>query len=319
MTSLRRRGVLVPLAAVVAVVLAGLAGVVAGRRGHHADASLPLRLSTPDRTEALNFPHGWRQVSNEPSIPGLSLGNAVALAPGGRAGDAGLIVGQLAQSGSGPLPLSLVSRLQKLPRTDIVQLASNSQAYRYSNLRIAGFSGALSLYAVPVGPRSSAGVACYATPSHVDVMRTCDRIAGTLVVSSELTGSLIPDSSAAKSIATAIGGLDVQRALERSRLAVRTAPGVAAAAAGRLSRDYAAAAKAIPAARLRPAVAASSAAALVTALSRTGRTYGLLAAAARVGNGARYNLARQQVTGAEAAVAAALASLAEVGYGSPGS
>jgi hypothetical protein len=312
---LRRRGVIVALVAV--VVLAGLAGVIAGRRGH-ADTSLPLTLSNPGRSEALNYPRGWRPVVNAPSIPGLSLGNAVALAPGGRAGDAGLIMGQLAIGGQGPLPPSLVTRLRAMPRTDIVQLAGNSQAYRYSDLRISGFSGALSLYAVPVGPASSDGLVCYAAPSHVDVMRTCERAAATLVVSSELTSSLIPDPTAAKSIATAISGLDVQRALERSRLAIRTAPGVAAAAASRLARDYASAAKSISAARLRPAVAASSAAALTTALSRTGEAYGALAVAARGASGAGYDRARQQVNGAEAGVAAALASLAEVGYGSPG-
>jgi hypothetical protein len=210
-----------------------------------------------------------------------------------------------------------VARLQALPHTDIVQLASNSQAYRYSDLRISGFTGGLSLYAVPVGPGSSAGLVCFAAPSHLDDMRICDRIAATLVVSSELTSSLIPDSSSARLIATAISGLDAQRALERGRLADTTASGVAAAAAARLARDYATAAKSISAARLRPAVAASSAAALTTALSRAGQAYGALAVAARRSGGTGYNRARQQVIAAETAVEDALASLAEVGYGSP--
>jgi serine/threonine protein kinase len=109
-------------------------------------------------------------------------------------------------------------------------------------------------------------------------------------------------ATALRATAATVRRLDVRRAAARQRLArANTAPAQAAAAAT-LQREYAAAARAV---RRVPAQGKQ----LEPALTRAGRAYGRLSAAARRGDGAAYRAAARSVRRSERRARIAVAEL----------
>src|SRR5690242_16900414 len=130
-----RRMLVVPA---VALVLAALLGYLLG----HQPARAPARASEPTSTTSVagvlvQVPARWHNTADAHEVPGLELRDAIAFAPGGNAAGAGLVVGALPSGQPSPLPSALLARLRRQPTTSVVEL-QEAQAYRYTNLSIAG-------------------------------------------------------------------------------------------------------------------------------------------------------------------------------------
>ena len=298
--------------ALCAIVVPALAGLIAG--GIAAPEPQPPRGQTiGGRNVALFVPPGWRRVERAPTIPGLALKGGIALAPAGRPGDVGLVAGQVSTGGQGPLPRTLLARLRTDLRTEVVGIG-DWDGYRYGDLRVAGFTPRLVLYAVPTAS-GAAAVACYATRHGESRLPACERIARSLEIVAGSDAGL-PDVSRdyERAVNTAMSRLDARRTLQRAALRRGPKPGRAAAATRGLSQAYAAAAR--PLADVSPPAAAAGAhAALVKRLWSARDAYRRLTAAAQRKDRAGWNHARNAVRRTEARVSAALGDLGALGYG----
>ena len=190
---------------------------------------------------------------------------------------------------------------------------SQTEAFRYSGVRVAGFSRRLTLYAIPTSGGPATVLACYASASFTAEMRTCEQIVTTLRPLGQAgSGGLAPDLTFAAQVSALVGALDRRRlAMRREmRLATRAALG---RLAGSLAEQFAVAGDALARTEPPPAVGQAQAA-LARALRGGHDAYGALSAAAAAGSAAPYEAARARVYEAEAEVGTALESFALLGY-----
>jgi hypothetical protein len=259
----------------------------------------------------LDYPAGWRRVLGGPEIPGLPITHAAVLAPRGEASRAGLVIGQLAGGEASPLPRSLVASMPRLPPTAVVDLLE-AQAYRYAQLEIPGFSGSLTLYAIPNPAGNETLLACYAAAALSEQLRACDQIVATVTLAGQAQSyDLTPEPAYARELSSAIAGLNGQRLGLRRMMGSGASPAAVATIARRLAGRYADTAANVSA--LEPSLVARKAqVALAKAMLGARRAYSALASAA--GSPSRAQPARQQVYEAEADVNAALADFSLLGY-----
>jgi hypothetical protein len=296
------------LAAPLLIVVA-LLGYLAGHSGGGSAAALaPPGEKTHTISTAivtLDYPAGWRQTDAAPAIQSFSLAHPTGVAPEGEATQAGLLTGQLPRGETSPLPSALVAKLHAPPRTDIVSLPE-TQAYRYTQLNISGFSPSLTVYVIPDPGSQPTVVACYAASTLAAFMRTCEQIVATLKLAVQTQSyTLTPDPTYASAVSDLLGPVSTARAAlgsetsRPSRAAAQRIEGALAQTATSLST-------------LQPPPAAGQAhAALMNALRQARDAYATLAAAA---SPRAYSAARARVSTAEASVDAALSSFALLGY-----
>lgn len=282
--------------------------------GHRHSSPTPPRLGY-GRSVLLEYPSGWQQVSitATPKIPGLPITSALVLAPGGDASGAGLISWQIAANATSPLPSSLLSELHSLPHAEVVELL-RTQAYRYSELTLPGYTPALALYVIPTSSTSRAMLACYAPTTTSRDMRQCQRIVATLSLAGEQPGDLAPEAGYAGPLAQLIKTLSLARVTLRNSMRAQTDASAQSRLASNLAHSYATAVESLSALET-PSSVASDEAALTIALLNAQHSYEALAGAALSGDRSGYREAQARIDTAEAGVNAALQSFALVGYG----
>ncbi len=304
-----------PLSGSVVLLLAAAAiiGYLTGN-SHSNGASNGLMRTLSTASVLVEYPSGWQRTAPGPEIPGLSVVNAVALAPRGNGAQAGLIVGKLPEGEASPLPRSFVARIGQLPDTEVVNLLE-IQAYKYPKLTIPGFERKLAIYSIPNPPNGDGTVlACYASAAFSSYMRACQQIVATVTLVGESQHyELTPEPTYARELNSSLEVLNGQRVALRREMGSRTALATAQRAAARLAEAFASAGASVSA--LEPPLAAHRAqTTLSDSISRAHEAYAALAAAAGEESTARFPAARTQVYEAEASVNNALEGFALLGY-----
>lgn len=262
----------------------------------------------------LEYPTGWRQTpaSDAPAIPGLPLIGPLLLAPGGNGSQAGLLSGQLPSSQTTPLPGAFMSQLHGLPRTEVVELFNNTQAYRYSQIDLQGYALTLQLYSIPSPGSRSTVLACYASQTLAGYLSQCQRIVAGLTLVGNAPTDLAPEPGYAGTLSRLVGTLDQARVSLRGKMRAHAAPGTLAHLADDLASHFEAAAASLAA--LQPPIPAGLAqAALTSAILHSQHAYQSLARASE-GQGS-YASAQAEVSSSEASLDTALQSFALLGYG----
>jgi hypothetical protein len=302
-----------PVLVVPVLVLVAVLGYLAGHKHSHAIASQRPHAVTTGNV-VLNYPAGWHAVTQGVQISNLALARPSAIGPSGSVATAGLLIGTLPPGELAPLPRQFVTKLQRPPTTEIVDLLE-IQAYRYAHLSVPGFAKSLTIFVIPNRGGAPTALVCFAPSASSAYMRACERSIAAVTVAGQLQGSqLTPDPTYAAQISAAIAALDGLRVSLKRELS----PAVSAATAQRLARrlagGYAVAADAL--AELEPsAEAAPVQAALAGAIARAHADYTALAGAAGEQDVTAYEAAQRKIASAEADVDEALESFALLGYG----
>jgi hypothetical protein len=306
--------------AVLIFVTVAIVGYLAGHgRSTAATAEGPGEASNAATTLTYSASAGWQPVPSIPKVPGLALAQPVALAPAGEAARGGLIVGRLLGVDTGPLPEQLLAHLQEPPKGEVVEL-SNTQAYRYSGLRLAGDGRELTLYTIPISPTSVTVIACYASPGFSRYLRACEQLAGTLTIAtgrpqSEVRSyySLTPAVRYGRQIGAVIARVESLLLALRAQIQPGAARATASALATRLASGLAGAAGSLSVVPPPPAMGRVHAA-LADSLRRASAAYAALAAAVSAGDTTAYAAARTEIYIAEAGLSAALRDFALRAY-----
>lgn len=296
----------------IVLVLAALLGYLLGRRSAPS-ATREATLTASAAGVLLQAPAHWRSTSASEQIPGLSLRNAVALAPGGDPAGAGLLAGALPAGQPGPLPSAFTTRLRGQPNTSVVSL-QEAQAYRYTNLSLAGFTDSLVLYVVPNPGGAPTALACYASAAQAAELEACQRIVATLTLAGRTQSyDLTPQPEYAQRLSAAISPLTATRSTLRAQMSTNASPELLQRDAAKLERAFAAAATSLSG--LETTLATGQAqAALSGAILQARTAYTALSSAAAGRSQAAYVQARSQVQRAEAGVNAGLEDFALLGY-----
>jgi hypothetical protein len=299
--------VIVPL-----LVVAAIIGFVAGHRGaRRAPAEKVLTASVAN--VLLNYPSAWQPVTAPPAIPALTISHQLALAPAGKAAQAGLLAGGLPGGEPSPLPRPFIALFRSLPHAEVVNLLGN-QAYRYARLTVPGFAPEITLYTIPNPGGEATALACYATAALAAELHTCEHIVSTLtLVGQSQAYDLSPNPAYASQLSTSLAALDRQRVALRREMSHEEPSLTLERTAARLAGVFAHAAESLSA--LEPSLAVGRAqAALAAALVQARDAYKTLATAVREGGTAGVTAARSQVYQAEAAINVALEGFALLGY-----
>jgi len=296
---------------ILALIAVAVAGYLAGSR--RSDGST-VAADPPSVSRSLNhagllleYPADWRRV-RPPEVPGLALAEAVALAPAKHV-EGELLTGQL----PGALPASFLVRLRRLPHVEVVNLVS-TQAYRYSELQVSGYSGSLDLYAIPAVGGGDRMIACLGGRRLAPAVQECERIVSGIAVTGPPTATLTPEPLYAKSLAEILSTLSAERLRARATMSRATAPAVLGAAASGLAGRLSSSSAALSALHAPPAAQAAGAA-LAGSVRTAARAYLRLAAASRAEDLAAYREARAAVAPAESSIDEALRGLVLLGYG----
>ncbi len=300
------------ISAVPVLVVAALLGYVIGHsRGDSVSAEKTRSLLAG--TVLVNAPMSWQVAHAAPAITVLGVANGVVLAPGGNAGNAGLLTGELSAGEPSPLPEPFIAHLSGLPETQVVNLVE-AQAYRYSQLHVSGFKGMLTIYAVPNPGGRPTAVACYAARSSAAQMQVCERIVASLTLMHHPHSyDLTPEPGYAHQLSNAIAALDRHRLPLRREIAQRNTLSTVQELAAALATAFAEADTSLS--LLEPPLVANRAQdALDSSVARARDAYEGLEAALASESLSRYNAARTQVDDAEAGVDSALENLNLLGY-----
>jgi hypothetical protein len=258
----------------------------------------------------LEYPEGWRPARSSPTLPGLTVTGPLVLAPGGNAGQAGLLTGQFPAGAPSPLPVSFLSLLHVVPHVEVVNL-THLQAYRFSGL--SGYARTLDVYVIPTVGGSPTALVCYAPVGSSSDLNQCRQIVASVTLVGQATYDLSPNAGYAGQLATALEALDKERVSIRREIHASTALRTVNPLAGALADRFESAASALTALEA-PQAASGAQAALVTALTQAHAAYLSLAGAAGSEEADRYSAAEAGVTAAEAGVDGALENYALLGY-----
>jgi hypothetical protein len=304
-----RRGAVLLGALLIVAVLGYLVG-----HGHRRSVPPEKLLTVSVPGALLEHPPSWEQVKTPPhTIAGLPLQSTVALVRAGRAEEGVLLAGRLPGGEPAPLPRSFTSLLQQVPRTEVVAMLGN-QAFRYTDVRLAGLDRALTLYAVPQPEGYETVIACETPTSDGAAARSCERIVSTLSLESQAQSyTLSPEPAYARPIAVAVTALEKQRSTLRGQLASRASAATVQRVSERLSTAFADAVTSISALEA-PQATQQAQNALLGALKQAQASYSSLARTVREGDAAGVSAARKQVYASEAGVDAALEGFALLGY-----
>ena len=205
---------------------------------------------TPVEAEAgsVKVPAGFAKLSDVPAIPGLELAGAAAAAPGGRDGDRAVAVGLAEADDQTLLPDAFQRELGlgegEIPDRTPVKLGEDGlQAFRYENLKPAGFDRNVTLYAAPT-TEGVVTVACLAQPADAKAFKPgCEAIANTLAPAAGDPFPVGPDPAYAKTLGATFGALGDRVTAGRRAISADNATfRRQASASRRIARGYTAAA-----------------------------------------------------------------------------
>jgi hypothetical protein len=315
-----RRNLAFPIAAVVALAVAIVAGLALGGGGEDPAPAPPEPSALPVQDVssgplALKVPDGYAGLDAVPEIPGLELADATAQGRGDRtiamgtldADDSTLLPGTLRQAlglGGGDVP----------DRTAVSLGPEDLQAYRYEDLQPEGADQAMTLYVSP-NSEGVAAVACLAPPADLDAFRKeCEGVADTLQVTAGTPFPVGPDRAYAKTLGTTFGTLE--RKVAKGRAALRRGGAEfrqQAQAAGSIRAAYADAAAKLRKADVSPADASINAA-IAGRLGDAAASWKQAAAEARGKDKAGFDRAGRAIRRAEQKLAQTLRGLEAAGY-----
>ena len=229
-------------------------------------------------------------------------------------GGAGLTAGVVA-SAAGPTLLAPAFRARvagALPTPAPVQLGS-VEAYRYSDLQVAGLPGTVTLYAAP----TSAGtvtLACWASNTAASKFQTdCGEVAATLRLLGATAYPLGPSAAYGHQLSATLDRLRTDTTGPLAALHAAGTPAAQAAAARQLAGAYGTAAHSLAGTTVSPLLRDAHTA-IVGALTQLSGAYTQAAAAAKSGSTSGYNRAGQAIENASTSLSAALQSLRGLGY-----
>jgi hypothetical protein len=304
-----------PLIAI-ALVLAAVCGYLLGNhrvsRGSGERAPAGVSRVANEGGVLLEYPPGWERTSSTPPIPGLKLNEAFTLSPRGSTGS-GLLSGTVPSGEAAPLPAAFLSLVKGTPHAEVVSLVT-TQAYRYSEIHLTGYSGVFDLYAIPIANAGTRLMACYAPKRLTTTGEECEHIVANLSLTGTSVVTITPVATYAAALSKPLGTLAAERAKARKQLAASGSASEVVAPARSLADGFTSAASAVGALEA-PALATPAQAALSRALGAAGKAYGELAGAALAEQAGAYDAARARVTSAEEGVDRALENLVLLGYG----
>ena len=315
-----RRSRAFPILLVAAPLLAIVAGLLIGSSGGE-DPPESAEPVTPVAAQAgtVKVPAGFAKLSEVPAIPGLELEGAAAAAPGGRDGDRAVAVGLAEADDETLLPDAFQRELglgdDEIPDRTPVKLGEDGlQAYRYENLKPAGFDRNVTLYAAPT-TEGVVTVACLAQPADAKAFKPgCEAIANTLSPAAGDPFPVGPDPAYAKTLGATFGALgDRVTAGRRAINADNTTFRRQAVASRRIARGYAAAADKLEGTATSPADKPINTA-LVARLNAAAAAWRDAAGAARRRDKDGFRAAGEQISKAEADLGRAVARLKAAGY-----
>jgi serine/threonine protein kinase len=291
------------------VVAAAIGFAIAGSSGGGGEASALSGHAAGGAVE-VSFPSSWQQQGSVPTTPGLPLSESLALATSATGGE--LVIGRATPSGPTLLPASFLSALPSTPSGEAIRLGS-LELYRYRNLQPTGATGPETVYALGTTAGTVLGVCVPPASGASTVTAQCERILGSLKLTSGSAQSLGPNQAYAAALGRAMSSLNAARSSAGSALAKAGSASAQAAAAARLAKAHEQAAAAVRAAGPGAAEQAANGA-IAAALSRIAGGYAAMAAAARSGNTGGYDSARQTVASGTAALTKAFGELRKLGF-----
>lgn len=299
-----------------ALVLVAVCGYLAG---HHRVSAGAAEQDPPSLSRVVSgsgllieYPVEWEQSRSPASIPGLAVENPVTIVPRGTAAT-GLLSGELPAGEAGPLPAAFLAHLRGVPHAEVVELVS-TQAYRYSDLRIAGYNRYFDLYLIPAAGGAERLMACFAPERLTPASQQCERIVSGVALTGPASSTLTPEPAYAKALSGVIAGLDRERAKARKAMSSSDSAAEVGSESASLAARFATASSGLGTLE-PPQVAAAEQSELSLALRHAGDAYSELSVAARAESVSAYDSARSQVATAETAVDAALENFALLGYG----
>lgn len=269
-------------------------------------SSPPLSHHTATADFTVSYPSDW-QVTSVHAVVQLPLDGSVALAPTSGSGEQ-LIIGVAHPTVVGDLPTGLSATLGGA-RPEIVSLGQVAFD-RYLNVTPTGADGPESIYALPTTIGTITAV-CSATHPTTAFTSSCERVLGTIRVTSGKVLSLTVDAGYALEINRILATLNATRAhagpgLKSSSVATRVAAADTLAAA-----DLAAANAAHHITGVPVSLANLS---LETALRANAAGYHALANAAAASNAAAYTRAQARISASLSQLNAVYTQLRSYGY-----
>ena len=295
------------------MVVAAAAGALRGG-GSSAATRAPNTDSASAGAIELSFPSTWARSASTPTIAGLALANPIALATASGT-TSSLLAGTTTATGPALLPSTFIAQVSgSLPTPTSVRLGT-VDALRYSGVSVRGAAQPLILYVIP----TSAGVVTVGCSGPATAAQTiaCQRIAGTLRLTTASAYALGPSASYASALAQTFKTLQGAAAPGQAALAAAKTPGAQAAAAGRLASAYAAAGRSLAGQQLSPAAAGINAQ-LATALASVASDYARAEHAASRNDATGYRLAATAIGRDGTLVTSALGALRASGYSASG-
>jgi len=263
----------------------------------------------------------WRKLAKAPQLPGLNIGNPLALSPKATR-QAGLVSGTVAQAWPTFLPASfrkLVSS-SALNGRAVVKLGK-LQGFRYASLTPKGYDGTMTLFVIPQDKKPTTTVACYAKTGSAGagggVFSDCSTIAAAISIDGAKSYELQPQRSYASAVNSAISTVNKSRSTNIRKMQNAGSASTQAAAARSISDAYGKAAKQLQGTKaLYPYVGPANSQ-IMSALKGVGTAYSKLASAASAKNSSQYNSARSSVSTAERKLRNALGDLDQLGFDTP--
>ncbi len=234
-----------PIALAAGALLAIVLGFVIGGSGGGGEPAADtgaLTGSAASSGAAVKVPASWSELGAAPDVPGLSLADPKAAAPGGEDGGTAIVLGTVekAADNSTLLAQPFLQAIGDVPKpSGAVQIGGGDvQAYRYENLEPNGFDRTVTVYAAP----TSAGVAtlaCLAPAADAkSFAATCDQIANTLELSSGDPLPVGPSTAYAGAVSKVLGALGKADRAGRAKLKSAKTPQDQASAARSLSSAF---------------------------------------------------------------------------------
>jgi serine/threonine protein kinase len=293
------------------VTATALLGFLLAPGGHGAAAVDPLNESARTRALKVSLPKSWRVAPHAGSTPTIPhLHEPLTLDSPYKGGT--LVIAGAQTTSSTLLPASLLTRLSTSPHGEPVRLG-DTELYRYSDIRPHGSTASEVIYAQP----TTAGIVlsvCTMPRNHARAVNSdCERILGSLVLTTASPLPLGPD----RAYVTALAGATSKLNGAHNRFGARLTDAQTAAAqahyAEQLAAAYAQAAETMRRATPGPAERAVNGS-LVAALARVGGGYRTMAAGARNGRAGQFDIGRRTASAATATVVATFSQLSALGY-----
>jgi hypothetical protein len=302
MQRLIRPVALILLAAAVGFLIAHSAG--SGRRHDSSDA---LTRSASAPTFTIHYPQDWTAF-DPPALRGLTLGDRVAIGPGGDRGQR-MTIGTASVPTFDTLPAAFVRTLAQRPHAETVALGAEHFT-RYLNLRPREAGDVVSVYAL-VTTRTPIIATCVTPRPDGSFTGECERVLSGLRLARGVQASEQVDAAYALGLNQILATLSVARRSDGPGLLGAGLDG-RARAADRLARAEATAAGAAQGLSAGNASAANRT--IVSSLREAASGYRALAQAAEHEDRSGYEAAQRTLVRAQRRLTAAFATLAHLGY-----